>query len=168
MVLNGCLLFTWANRSVHGLGKWQAKFRTSKSRPGIAFTICRNHFHTPKNGRESLELVWKKALKKWNTNFRLKHPDRGNRTTFSDLSVAPGNFPPKQPEKSCFIYFLTWCLGNFLCMVKNQCVCVCFSRWLVIRVGSKWPANRKFVRTNGGHLGRTVDRPLFWALNISS
>ena len=50
MVLNGCLLFTWANRSVHGLGKWQAKFRAGKFHPGIAFTICTNQFHTPQNG----------------------------------------------------------------------------------------------------------------------
>ena len=27
------------------------------------------------------------ALKKWNTNFRLEHPDRKNRTTFSDVSL---------------------------------------------------------------------------------
>ena len=33
----GCLSFTRANRSVHGLGKWFAKFRTGKFRPGIAF-----------------------------------------------------------------------------------------------------------------------------------
>ena len=39
----GCLPSTWANRSVHGVGKWFAKFRTGKFRPGIAFTICTNH-----------------------------------------------------------------------------------------------------------------------------
>ena len=39
-------LFTWAKIN---------KFR--KFRAGIAFIICANQFHTPKNGRESLELV---------------------------------------------------------------------------------------------------------------
>ena len=28
-------------------GKWFAKFRTGKFRPGIAFTICTNQFHLP-------------------------------------------------------------------------------------------------------------------------
>ena len=30
MPFRGCLLFTWVNRSVHGSGKWYAKFRTGK------------------------------------------------------------------------------------------------------------------------------------------
>ena len=92
MVLNGCLLFTWANRSVHGLGKWQAKFRAGKFHPGIAFTICTNQFHTPQNG---------------------------------------------------------------LYMVNNQCACVC------VFPGGLLFVSDQFVRTNGGHLGRTVDRALF-------
>ena len=57
-----CLPFTWANRSVHGLGKWYAKFRAGKFRPGIVFTICTNQFHLPENGREGLKLVSKMAL----------------------------------------------------------------------------------------------------------
>ena len=64
-----CLSFTWANQSVHGLGKWYAKFRTGKFRPGIAFTVCINQFHFPKNDREGLKLVSNMALRKWNTNF---------------------------------------------------------------------------------------------------
>ena len=48
----GCLPFTWENWSVHGLGKWWAKLRTSKFRPGIAFTICTNQFHLLENDRE--------------------------------------------------------------------------------------------------------------------
>ena len=34
--------------SIHGLGKWYAKFRTGKFRPGIAVTICTNRFNLPK------------------------------------------------------------------------------------------------------------------------
>ena len=53
----GCFPFTWANRSVHSLGKWYAKFRTSKFDPGMGFTICTNQIHLPINGREGLKLV---------------------------------------------------------------------------------------------------------------
>ena len=69
-----------------GLGKWYAKFRTGKFRPGIAFTICKNQFHLPKNDREGLNPVSKMALKKRNTNFRtLEYSVQKNRTTFSDF-----------------------------------------------------------------------------------
>ena len=45
----GCLPFTGyrTNRSVYGLSKWYAKFRTGKCRPGIPFTICTNQFTVP-------------------------------------------------------------------------------------------------------------------------
>ena len=38
----GCLPFTWVNRSIHGLGKWLARFRTGKYHAGIALAICTN------------------------------------------------------------------------------------------------------------------------------
>ena len=69
----GCLPLTWANRSVYGLSKWYAKFRTGKFSSGIAFTICTDQFHLTENGREGLKLVSKMALRKWNTNFRLEY-----------------------------------------------------------------------------------------------
>ena len=50
--------FTWANRSVHSLGKWQAKFKTGKFRPRIAFSICTNQSHFMKKGREGLKQKW--------------------------------------------------------------------------------------------------------------
>ena len=70
--------FTWANRSIHGLGKWYAKFRAGKFRHGIAFTICTNQFHLPKNDREGLDPVSK---------MELEYSVRKKRTTFSDLGV---------------------------------------------------------------------------------
>ena len=70
---NGCLPFTLANRSVHGLGK---RFVPELRLP----LFCTNQFQLPKNGREGLKLVSKMAVKKWNTNFRLSV--RKNRTTF--------------------------------------------------------------------------------------
>ena len=110
----GCLPFTEANRSVYGLGKWYAKFRTGKFSSGIAFTICTDQFHLTENGREGLKLVSKMALRKWNTNFRLEYFVRKNRTTFSDVlllpeifrwedpkSGVPFTFEPHFPENSC-------------------------------------------------------------------
>ena len=35
----------------------QAKFKTGKFRPGIAFTMCTNQLQLPKNSRERLKLV---------------------------------------------------------------------------------------------------------------
>ena len=57
------------NQSVHSLDKWYAKFRTDKFCPGIAFTICTNKFHFPKNDRKGLKMVSKMALKKGDTKF---------------------------------------------------------------------------------------------------
>ena len=93
-----CLPFTWANRSVHGLGNWYAKFRTGKFRPGIVFTICTNQVHLPENDSEGLKLVSKMALKKWNTNLPLKYSVRKNRTTFSDVPLLPEIFRWKDPK----------------------------------------------------------------------
>ena len=73
--------FTLGNTSVHGLvnGK-QNSLLSVNFVPGIAFIICTNRFHLPKNRREGLKLVSKIALMKWNTNFRLEHCDRENRS----------------------------------------------------------------------------------------
>ena len=90
------------------------KVQDCKFRPGIAFTICRNMFHLPENGREGLKLVSKMALKKWNTNFRLEYSIRKNRTTFSYVPLLLEifrwedpkirvlfTFQPEIPEKFC-------------------------------------------------------------------
>ena len=105
--------FTWANRSVHSLGKWKAKFRTGKFHSGIAFAICTNQFHVPENDCEGLKLVSKMALKKWNTNFRLEHSDRKNRTTFSEVPLLPEIFHWNDPIKG-FSHFASghWVLHH--------------------------------------------------------
>ena len=107
-------LFTISNRSVYGLGKWYAKFRTVKFSSGIAFTIRTDQFHLTENGREGLKLVSKMALRKWKTNFRLEYFVRKNRTAFSDVPLLPEifrwedpksrvslTFEPDFPENSC-------------------------------------------------------------------
>ena len=92
----GCLPFTWVNRSGHGLGKWYAKFKTSKFRNRVYH--CTYQFHLPENDREGLMLVSKMALKKWNANFCLQYFVRKNRTSFSDVPLLPEIFPLERPN----------------------------------------------------------------------
>ena len=58
----------------------------------MAFTSCTNQFHFPKNGRKGLKLVSTMVLKKWNTNFRLQHSVRKNKTTLQDVPLLPEIF----------------------------------------------------------------------------
>ena len=91
---------TWENRSGHGLGKWYAKFRTGNFRPRIAFTICTNQFHLPKNGREGL----KPRSHVWAWGIEMKHefpfgtfrPEK--QYYLFRWSGAPGNFPLQRPN----------------------------------------------------------------------
>ena len=45
-------------------------------------------------------------MNKWNSNFRLEHPNRKNGTTFLEA-------PLERPKKSCSIYSPTTISGNF-------------------------------------------------------
>ena len=104
-----CLPFTLANWSVHGFGKLYAEFRTGKFCPGIAFTICTNQFHLPKNDRDikygSEEMEHKFPL----GTFRQEEQDY-----LFKCSVALGNFSLERPKKSCSIYFQTGFSGNLM------------------------------------------------------
>ena len=84
---NDCLLFAWANRSVHGLGRWIS----SRNRT--------HEFHLAKNRRERVKLVSKMGLKKWNTDFLLEYYDRENWTTltFRTLCSFKGIFHRHDP-----------------------------------------------------------------------
>ena len=61
------LPFTWANGSVHGLGKWYTKF---------TFTFCKNQFHFPNNGREGLKLESKMAWRNERRPFGILRPEK--------------------------------------------------------------------------------------------
>ena len=104
-----------ANRSVDGLGKFNAKFRTGKFRPGIAFTICVNQFHLPKNDHEGLKLVPK--MKKWNTNFRLEYmySIQKNKTTFSDVPLLPEIFRWNDPRNRAPILLFNRVFRKLFC-----------------------------------------------------
>ena len=89
------LLFTWVNRSIHGLGKWWTEFRTDEFwfRSVIVFTICLSQFRLTKNGRESLKIIFKKGLKTWNPSFRLEFSNQKKKmNAFSDVPFASGIF----------------------------------------------------------------------------
>ena len=89
----GCLPFTWAKRSVQGLGKWWAKLRTGKFHPGSR--IC--HLY------KSVPSTEKTVTKAWNwyqtwlwangTQISVWNITSGkNRTTFSDVPLLPEIF----------------------------------------------------------------------------
>jgi len=82
------------NQLVHGLGKWYAKFKTGKLRPGIAFTISTNQFHLPKNDREGLKLVTYVFEEMENEfPFGIFRPEKQD--NLFRTSVAHGTFLPK-------------------------------------------------------------------------
>ena len=117
--------YIYISKSVFGLDKWYAKFRTGKFRPGIAFTICANQLHLPKNDREGLILLPKMALKKWNTNFRLEYSVRKKKQDYLfRCSLTPGHFPLEWPKKSCFIYFSTGFSRNLFVNGKQPLILV--------------------------------------------
>ena len=65
------LLFSWVNRSPHGLGKWRTEFRTDEFwfRSVIAFTICLSQFRLRKNGCESLKIIFKNTFEDMKSEF---------------------------------------------------------------------------------------------------
>ena len=102
----GCLLFTWANWSVHGLDKRYAQFRTGKFHPRIAFTIATNQFHLPKNNREDLNPVSKMVFNKWNMDFCWEYTVRKKGLPFQMFHCSQ-KFPGGMIQNSCSIYFST-------------------------------------------------------------
>ena len=117
--IKGCLPFTVANRSVDGLGKWYAKFRTAKFRAGIAFTICTYPFHLLRNDHEGLKLVLKKALKQWNTNFCLEYSIRKNRLPFQ-LFRCSRKFSAATTQEVVFHLLFNRVLRKRFDMVNNR------------------------------------------------
>ena len=72
---------------------------SGKFRPGIAFTVCTNQFYLPKNDHESLKLVSKMALRKWNTR-NIPSGKKGLVTnTFSDVLLLPEIFRWSDPNR---------------------------------------------------------------------
>ena len=94
------------------LGKWYAKFRTGKFRPGVAFTICTNQFHLSrpetgiKDGFDGFQEMEHKFL------LAIFCPEKQDH--LFKFSVALGSFLLERPKKVCFIYFPTGFSGNFL------------------------------------------------------
>ena len=105
--LAGCLPFTWVNRSVHGLGKWYAKFSAGKFRPGIAFTICNKSVPFTKKRPRRPEPGIKNDFEKMEHKLPLGTFRPEKQDYLFKCSVAPGKFPMERPRRSCSMYFPT-------------------------------------------------------------
>ena len=146
----GCLSFTWTNRLVHGLDKWLERFRTGKFLRGIAFIICTNQFHLKIYGRQGLRLELKMVLKKWNTNFRLEHSVRKNRTAFPDVPSLPESSRWNDPKSRAPCSFQLDFPENFWILVNNLTVlyipvtssrsssCLIGEGWVCVSTGRMW------------------------------
>ena len=91
-ILNGCLPFTRAKRSVHdGFEQMLIKIQELKCFPGIVFAICTNQLQLPKNGRERLKPVSKTGFEETEQGFPFGTFQRGkqNRTTFLEVPLLP-------------------------------------------------------------------------------
>ena len=82
-------------RNVIGIFEKRAPGLVTEFRPGIAFTICTNHFHLLKNDREGLKPVSKMGFEEMKKKQTNKHKDYLFR-----CSVDPGNFLLERPKKS--------------------------------------------------------------------
>ena len=102
--------FLWLNRSVHGEGKWFAKFRTGKCRPGIAF---RDHLYesVPFTGKQPRrpETGIKDSFEEMEHEFSVWNIPSTKLTTFSDDLLVPEIF--RWEELKSRVPF-TPCLGQ--------------------------------------------------------
>ena len=100
----GCLPFTGyrTNRSVYGLSKWYAKFRTGKCRPGIPFTICTKQFTVPFTEKQPRwpETGIKDGLN--GTRIFLWNIPSGKTGLSFQISRCPRKFSPRTTEKVMF------------------------------------------------------------------
>ena len=83
----GCLPFTWANRSAHGSGKWQAK----------------SHLTLAEKRPRKLETGIIYGFEEMEQKFSFE-PFRQQDHLFRN-SVAPGNFPLERPKSSLSFLF---------------------------------------------------------------
>ena len=93
-----CLPFTWANLSVHGLGKWLAKFRTGKLLPESRLPFVQISSLYRKTAAKASNWyqrwLWRNGtrISVWNI------PSRKNGTTFSDVPLLPDSFHWNNPK----------------------------------------------------------------------
>jgi len=82
--------------------------------------MCTNQLHLPKNSRERLKLVLiKDGFEEIEHEFPFGTFRKEKQAYLFRRFVTPGNFPPKRPKKSCFIYFPTGFSRKVLKMVKT-------------------------------------------------
>ena len=85
--LNGCSQFTWPNHVTVGsrfAGQMLIKIQTRNFVPEL-FSICTNQLHLPKKtAAKGWNRYQRRALRKWNTDFRLEHSNGKNRGKLRD------------------------------------------------------------------------------------
>ena len=97
--------------SVHGLGKWFAKFRTVNFVPD--YHLYKSVSFTGKRPRRP-ETGIKYGFEEMDPEFPIGIFHAEKQDYLFRCSVAPGNFPLGRPKKSCSIYFRTGFPGKFL------------------------------------------------------
>ena len=98
-------LFTWANWSVHGLGRWYTKFRTRKFRPGIAF-ITKKRPRRPEPGiKDGFDEMGREIP------FGIFRPEKQD--YLFRRSIATGHFQWNDPKSRAPFTFQTDFLENF-------------------------------------------------------
>ena len=165
---SGCLSCIYMGKSVASLfGQLITKFRTSKFRPGIAFTICTNQFLSPKNSLEGLKLGSKMRFYKFNS---VRKP-----LPLFQMFLRSWKFSAGTTEKVVLtsIYFLTGFSGNFLWMVNNQkfharCPYTqSHNRWKVISTQG-FSLKNDFLKKKPWRRGCINDKRLGWSLLFGS
>ena len=104
------------------LGQMVSKIRDWSISSRTAFTICKNQFHLPKSPRRR-ETGIQGSFEEMEPEFSFEtfRPKKKKKQDYLiRCSVAPGNFPPERPKKSCSIYFPTGFSGYFLYKVNSQ------------------------------------------------
>ena len=141
-----CRFTVWAN----------GKRRTGKLRLGIAFTICTNQFHLPKNGLEGPKL--EQSVRKHRTTFQMFRCSR----KFSN-------------DTKSSVYFPAGFSRNFSSMVNNFWITTgifffisAYSHWLLqghvtsrLQNSGRFPFNQTFRNLKTGTTGTEISRKKF-------
>ena len=112
--------FTWANQSVHGLGRWYANFRSGKFRPGIAFTILYKSVSFSEKRSRRPKTGIKFGFEEMEHEFPLGLFRAEKQDYLFKCSSCPEKFPLERAKWSCSTYFPTGFSGNVLLMVNNH------------------------------------------------
>ena len=99
------LPFTWANQSVHGLGKWYAKFRTGNFVPESCLLFVQISFSFSEKRPRRREDGVKDDFEKMEHEFPFGTFRPEKQDYLFRCSVALGNLPLKRPDPKSRVPF---------------------------------------------------------------